>query len=152
MEKSASTARTFGLEMEEVVGHITSIGSVTMESGERIGNALKTIYARITTNDKAIDALEAVEVSINKISETGEVVVRDTGDILDELASKWSGLTDAQRQTTAVGIAGVNQLSRLTDITYRNKRVEFRKTIEIGNREPNPELGRCRDYNTHLNK
>lgn len=37
MEKSASTARTFGLEMEEVVGHITSIGSVTMESGERIG-------------------------------------------------------------------------------------------------------------------
>lgn len=112
MEKSASTARTFGLEMEEVVGHITSIGSVTMESGERIGNALKTIYARITTNKSAIDALEAVDVSINKISETGEVVVRDTGDILEELAGKWSGLSDAQRQATGVGIAGVNQLSR----------------------------------------
>lgn len=111
MEKSASTARTFGLEMEEVVGHITSIGSVTMESGERIGNALKTIYARITTNKSAIDALEAVEVSINKISETGEVVVRDTGDILDELASKWSGLTDAQRQATGVGIAGHPKIS-----------------------------------------
>lgn len=83
-------------------------------------NALKTIYARITTNKSAIDALEAVEISINKISETGEVVVRDTGDILEELSGKWAGLTDAQRQATGVGIAGVNQLSRLTDIKNKS--------------------------------
>lgn len=83
-------------------------------------NALKTIYARITTNDSAISALEQVDISINKIAESGEVVVRDTGDILEELAGKWSGLTDAQRQATGVGIAGVNQLSRLTDIKNKS--------------------------------
>lgn len=120
MEKSASTAKTFGLEMEEVIGHITSIGSVTMESGERIGNALKTIYARITTNDKAISALEQVEISINKISETGEVVTRETGDIIEELAGKWNTLSDAERQSLGVNIAGVNQLSRLTDIKIKS--------------------------------
>ncbi|MBZ4317436.1 phage tail tape measure protein, partial [Mycobacterium tuberculosis] len=33
LQKSASTARTFGVELEENVGHITAIGAVTMESG-----------------------------------------------------------------------------------------------------------------------
>lgn len=37
MAKTGSTAKTFGVEMEESIGHITAIGSVTMESGERIG-------------------------------------------------------------------------------------------------------------------
>lgn len=37
LKKSASTARTFGVTMEETVGHITAIGAVTMESGNIIG-------------------------------------------------------------------------------------------------------------------
>lgn len=37
MNKSASTAKTFGVSMEENIGNITAIGAVTMESGEIIG-------------------------------------------------------------------------------------------------------------------
>lgn len=37
LSKSASTAKTFGVSMEESIGHITAIGSVTMESGRLIG-------------------------------------------------------------------------------------------------------------------
>ncbi|WP_117595754.1 phage tail tape measure protein, partial [Bacillus paralicheniformis] len=57
MSRSASTARTFGVTLEENVGNITAIGAVTMESGSIIGNSLKTIYSRITTLSEAEDVL-----------------------------------------------------------------------------------------------
>lgn len=112
LSKSASTARSFGVTMEENIGHITAISSVTMESGRIIGNSLKTIYSRLTTMDGAKDALEAVGVAIHTIGETGEEVVRPVTDILGDLSKVWWDLSDAQRQNTAVQVAGRYQLSR----------------------------------------
>lgn len=75
-----------------------------------MGNSLKTIFARITTNDSAIDALNSVGISITDL----QGKVKPVSAILGELNEKWSGLTDAQRQNVSVGVAGVYQLSRLT--------------------------------------
>lgn len=111
LSKAGATAKTFGLTMEEVAGHTTAIGAVTMESGDIIGNSLKTIYSRITTMEPAIDILDSVGVSIHEMTEQG-VQVKDVGDILGELAGQWSTLTDEQRQSIGVTIAGRNQLSR----------------------------------------
>lgn len=112
MEKASSTAKTFGVTMEETVGQITAIGSVTMETGEVIGNSLKTIYSRITTHDGAMAALEEVNVAIHKIGEDGETSVRPVTAILGDLAEKWGSLSDMQRQNIGVSVAGRNQLSR----------------------------------------
>ncbi len=43
IRKSASTARTFGVELEELVGHIASIGSTTRESGNIIGKLIADV-------------------------------------------------------------------------------------------------------------
>lgn len=40
LSKTASVAQTFGVTMEETVGHITAISSVTMESGKLIGKEI----------------------------------------------------------------------------------------------------------------
>ena len=64
--------------MEESLGHITAISSVTMESGKLIGNSLKTIYSRITTLKDAQDAIEGVGVGIR--DQAGDI--RDTQDRL----------------------------------------------------------------------
>src|SRR5690606_5196404 len=108
MSKGASTAKTFGVEMEKSIGHITAIGAVTMESGKVIGNSLKTIYSRITTIDDAKDILEGVGVALYDIQ--GNVL--PVNDILADLAGKWGTLTDGQRQNIAVTVAGRYQLSR----------------------------------------
>lgn len=109
LQKSASTSKTFGVTLEENVGHITAIGAVTMESGNIIGNSLKTIYSRITTMAGAGEALEGVGVAINDMA-TGEV--RDVSDILGDLALRWDDLSDSERQNIAVSVAGRYQLSR----------------------------------------
>lgn len=113
MNKSASTAKTFGVSMEQNIGYITAIGSTTMESGEIIGNSLKTIFSRITTLPASITILESVGVAVNEIGEAGEQV-RPVSDIMNDLADKWVYLSASQQQNVAVQIAGRNQLSRLT--------------------------------------
>lgn len=116
MEKSASTAKTFGVSMEENVANITAIGSVTMESGQVIGNALKTIYSRITTLGASEAILKSVGVSIKEIGTDGVATVKPVQKIMTELAGKWNYLSSAQQQNIAVQIAGRNQLSRFLAI------------------------------------
>lgn len=108
LAKSASTAKTFGVEMEENIGHITAIGAVTMESGNIIGNSLKTIYSRITTMKGARDVLEGVGISLTDV--TGDS--REVADIIDDLGNKWNTLSKSQQQNIAVTVAGRYQLSR----------------------------------------
>ena len=98
--------------MEESIGHITAISAVTQESGKVIGNSLKTIYSRITTMKESETILKSVGVAVKEIGENGEEYVRPVQDILSDLAVKWDGLSDAQRQQIAVTLAGRYQLSR----------------------------------------
>ncbi|PLR99650.1 phage tail tape measure protein [Bacillus sp. T33-2] len=108
IRKAASTSKTFGVDLQELVGYIAAIGSTTRESGAIIGNGLKTIISRITTMDDARGALESVNISLNDMSGN----VKPVSDILSELASRWSSLSDQQRQNMGVTLAGRYQLSR----------------------------------------
>lgn len=40
MSKASSTAKTFGVSIDELIGHVTAIGEVTMESGSVIGKCV----------------------------------------------------------------------------------------------------------------
>jgi TP901 family phage tail tape measure protein len=40
MSKASSTAITFGVNIDELIGHVTAIGEVTMESGSVIGKCV----------------------------------------------------------------------------------------------------------------
>lgn len=108
LNKTASSAAVYGVSLDEVLGYTTAIGVATRESGNIIGNSLKTIFARITTNSSAINALK--DIGISTTDNAGNV--REVSDIIGELAGRWNELTDAQRQNTSVGIAGMNQQNR----------------------------------------
>jgi TP901 family phage tail tape measure protein len=108
IRKAASTAKTFGVDINELTGYIAAIGSTTRESGNIIGNGLKTIMSRITTMGGAKTALEGVNISIKDMGGN----IRPVSDILEELSGKWSTLSDEQRQNLGVTLAGRYQLSR----------------------------------------
>lgn len=108
MNKAASTAKTFNVSLDEMLGYTTAIGVATRESGNIVGNSLKTIFSRITTNSMATGALNDIGISIT--DSAGEI--RDVSDIIGELAARWDTLSRAEQQNTAVRVAGTNQLSR----------------------------------------
>ncbi|UGO51228.1 tail length tape measure protein [Bacillus phage vB_BanS_Skywalker] len=112
LQKSASAGKTFGVGLEENIGHITAIGAVTMESGAIIGNSLKTIYSRMTTMKDSEQTLRNVGIAMYEIGENGVKSVKPVSQIMNELGDRWKTLTKEEQQNIAVKIAGRNQLTR----------------------------------------
>lgn len=108
IRKSASTAKTFGVDLQELTGYIAAIGSTTRETGAVVGNGLKTIISRLTT----IDGAEATLNSVNVAMRDMEGNVRPVNEILTDLATNWSTLSEEQQQNAGVTLAGRYQLSR----------------------------------------
>lgn len=102
MQKSVGSAKTFGVEMEDLIGMTVAIGETTRESGNIIGNSLKTIFSRITTMDESIAALEGVGVSVEDMNGS----LRPVSGILDDLGHRWSTLNAEQQQHIGLQIAG----------------------------------------------
>lgn len=108
MQKSASVANIYSISMDELLGMISAIGITTRESGQIVGNSLKTLFTRLTTMDESIAALNSVGVEVKDMN--GEV--RSGTDILGDLAGRWQELSAEQQQNIGVTVAGRFQVSR----------------------------------------
>ncbi|MED1123300.1 phage tail tape measure protein [Bacillus atrophaeus] len=71
-------------------------------------NSLKTIFARIGNNESSIKALDQIGISVK--TSAGEA--KTSSELIGEVAEKWDTLSDAQKQNTSIGVAGIYQLSR----------------------------------------
>lgn len=107
-EKSSAAATTFGVDIQNLTGYIAAISTITQESGQIIGNSLKTIMSRITTMNTSIESLRNVGVDVYDAFGN----IRDVQDILADLALEWHNLSSEQQQNLAVTMAGRFQLTR----------------------------------------
>ncbi|MFK3936699.1 phage tail tape measure protein [Alkalihalobacillus sp. NPDC078783] len=96
------------MSLQELIGYSTAIGETTRESGNILGNSLKTIASRVTTMNPSIDALASVGVAVHDL----EGNVRPVARILDDLGERWQTLNAEQQQSIGLQIAGRFQLSR----------------------------------------
>ena len=139
-QKVASTANMLGVSQDQLIAQLSTIISVTRQAPEAVGNSLKTIYARMgdLKLGKTFDE-DGVEVSLGKVSGSLQKLgidilddngnLKQMGDIIEELMSKWQGLTDAQRQAAAVELAGKHQYNNLVALldnqTMYNKQLDL---------------------------
>lgn len=118
-QKVASTASTLGVSQEQLTAQIGTIVSVTRQAPESVGNALRTMYARIADlkmGDTLEDGVSLGKVSkqlsdigIQVLDETGNL--RNLGDVLEELQGKWGDLSNAQQVALGTTLAGKYQLN-----------------------------------------
>ena len=120
MQKVAATANTVGVSMEQVSSIISTVSSVTRESAESIGTSYKTIFARISDLKlgEVIDGVSLGQVSsqlksigVNVLDASGNL--RDMGDIINDLGTKWQTMGAAQKAATAQVVAGKRQYTQL---------------------------------------
>lgn len=121
MQKVAATSNTVGVSMEQVSSIIATVSSVTRESAESIGTSYKTIFARIgdlklgKTDEDGIglgqvsSQLDAIGVKI--LDESGNL--RQMGDIIMDLGTKWQTMNQAQKTAVAQVVAGKRQYTQL---------------------------------------
>ena len=130
--KVASTANALGVSQDQLVSQLSTIISVTRQAPESVGNAMKTIYARLgdlqlgetledgTTLGSIGKALD--EVGVNIQTSTGDL--RNMGDVIEELMGKWQDLDTAQRQALAVKLAGKYQYNNLMALLENSEMYE----------------------------
>lgn len=121
MSKVASAASTMGVNIDQLSAQLSTIVSVTRQDASLVGTALKTIYARM--GDLKVSGIDEFGTSLgdvsNQLKQMGinvldqEGNLRDMGTVIEEVADKWGGWTDAQRQAAAVAIAGKRQYNNL---------------------------------------
>lgn len=119
--KVASTASTLGVTEDQLISQMSTIISVTREAPENVGNALKTIYARLgdlkmgetledgTSLGNLSGTLEKVGVQV--LDDTG--AMRSMGDVMEDLMAQWSNFDTGEKQALAVKLAGKYQYNRL---------------------------------------
>lgn len=122
MSKVASSASMMGVNIDQLSAQIATIVSVTRQAPESVGTALKTIYARM--GDLQVDGVDEFGTTLGEVSGTLESVgirvldeagnLREMGTVMEEVAEKWQGWTEAQRQAIAVAMAGKRQYNNLT--------------------------------------
>lgn len=118
-QKVASTANTLGVSHEQLTAQIGTIVSVTRQAPESVGNAMRTLYARIA-DLKMGETLEdgtslgnlsgtLAKIGINVTDAEGNL--RNLGDVLEELQGKWGELSNAQQIALGTKLAGKYQLN-----------------------------------------
>lgn len=124
IQKFAAVADTVGLSYEYAAAALATLVSNTREAPEVVGNALKTLFARIqglqlgetlddgTDLNKYSKALN--EVGVNIKDTNGELKAMDQ--ILTETAVKWQTLSKDQQTALAQTVAGVRQYNQFISL------------------------------------
>lgn len=112
LQRAGDSSKAFGVSLDNTLSYITAIQTSTRESGNVVGNSLKSIFSRVTTLSESVSALGEIGIQV----ENADGTYRRVEDILAELAGTWGSLNNAQQQNIAVTVAGRYQLSRFEKV------------------------------------
>lgn len=119
MAETATSARLAGVDMNTLIGYIASIGEVTQDGAESVGNFMKTLFARMgnVKSGNLIDPetaenlgdVEATLAGLGVKLRTSKGEFRNFGEVLNEVAGDWSSYGSVQQRALAVAFSGTRQ-------------------------------------------
>ena len=122
MSKVASAANLMGVDIDQLNAQLATIVSVTRQAPESVGTALKTIYARMGDIEAGIDTEttlgnyteEMANMGFNVLDMNGKL--RDMGEVIEEIGSKWSTMSREQQISLSQTVAGTRQYNNLLSL------------------------------------
>ncbi|MCC8068723.1 MAG: phage tail tape measure protein, partial [Ruminococcus sp.] len=138
MSKVASAASAMGVGEEQLAAQLSTIISVTRQAPESVGTALKTIYARMSDIEAGVDeegatlgsyTAEMANMGINVLDATGSL--RDMGEVIEEIGTKWSDFSREQQVALAQTMAGTRQYNNL--IALFNNWDDYLDALDVAN-------------------
>ena len=120
MGKVASAANSMGVDIDQLNAQLATIISVTRQAPESVGTALKTIFARMTdieagTEENGVTlgkyTAEMAAMGVKVLDSNNKL--RDMGDVIEEVGSKWNTFTKEQQVALAQTMAGTRQYNNL---------------------------------------
>lgn len=120
MSKTASVANNMGVDVDQLTAQVATIIATTRQAPQTVGNALKTIYARINDIKAGTDEAEVslgrysakmAQLGFNVLDQQGNL--RDTGQVMEQIGDSWGDLTREQQIYLAQTMAGQRQMNNL---------------------------------------
>lgn len=119
MAETATSARLAGVDVNKLVGYIASVGETTQDGAESVGNFMKTLFARMGNikagnliDPESAESLSDVETTLSGLGiklRSSSVDFRNFGEVLDEVASKWTSYSTVNQRALAVAFSGTRQ-------------------------------------------
>jgi TP901 family phage tail tape measure protein len=111
-----------GVDVDQLNAQLSTIISVTRQAPETVGNALKTIYARISDIESGLDTETTLgdytqtmkQYGINVLDAKNEL--RDMGEVMEEVGNKWSSMSREQQVALSQAMAGTRQYNNLLSL------------------------------------
>ena len=119
MSRTANSARLAGVEMDKLIGYIATVAEVTQRDEATVGEAFKTLFARlqkvaagakVDEEGEPLNEVETVLMRLGITLRTTQGEFRNMGDVLDEVGAKWEHFNDVDRAQIATAIAGKQSL------------------------------------------
>ncbi len=130
LERASASARVAGVSFDELLGVITTVQERTQRGGAVIGNAFKTIFARLGRTDTLV-ALE--ELGIQVLDSQGNV--RSAIPLFQELAVELDklGLKSVEAGDIIQKVAGVRQRDILISLVedLNSGQSQFAKSLQV---------------------
>lgn len=115
IKEAGSAANNAGVSIDSLIGMTTALTAATGKSGNRIGNALKTIFSRIRGDtNSTVESLGKVEQKLNEIGiaiRVNETTYRDLTNVLTDLSSTWDTLDGVMKDNIARAMGGRRRYS-----------------------------------------
>lgn len=137
MSKVASAANLMGIDIDQLNAMMSTMISVTRESPETIGTAMRNILARM--GQLQADGEDEFGVTLTKVTQQMEDMgvkildennnIRNMGTVLDEVAAKWNTWSKAQQMAAAKVMAGTQNYSRF--VTLMDNQEMWSKALEV---------------------
>lgn len=122
MSKTANSARIAGVSIDRLYGYLAAVAEVTQADPASVGTSFKTLFARMSNvklgkmededgNDITQEISDA-ETVLNRVGialRTSATEFRDFGDVLDDVAAKWSSFSSVEQSTIATAFGGTRQ-------------------------------------------
>lgn len=117
MSYTANTARNAGVDMNTLLSYIGTVSEATRQSAETVGTSFKTMFTRygdIKLNKFNEDGMVTSDViktfdTLGITVKENENTWKDFSVVIDELAGKWNGLSEAERNAASKALAGTRQ-------------------------------------------
>ena len=125
INKTAAAANVVGVNFDQLNAMVATSVSVTKQAPELVGTAYKTVLARIadlkatgkTTDEEGFQTTLGVvskqlkDMGVNILDTEGQL--RNMGDVITEIGTKWQGWTENQKMAAAQAMAGKRQYVQL---------------------------------------
>lgn len=138
MSRTAVSADMAGISMDRLLAYLATVGEVTQKSMNTVGEAFKTIFARMSAikadklelvdEDGTVELLSDVELTLKNVGIDLRKTVHEYnnfGEVLDNLAAKWSTLGQDQQNALAQAFAGTRRANDFRTLMQNYDKVKI---------------------------